>query len=345
MADTVGFELADRRGRLAAVRLQQEVGLPEPLDLTRTGRVWAIEVERPDVDRMEYLFDIEDHNGRRASIVDPANPLRVGGAFGDKSVREFPEYRRPEWLVVEPVAGTQSEREIAAPELDGPVGVTVWAPADLDPARPAPLVVAHDGPEYAALGGLTHYLGAMVATRTIPPTRAALLDPGDRNDSYAANPAYAETLMSRVVPELTSLATTRVGLGASLGALAMLHAHRVGAGPCAGLDALLLQSGSFFTAEHDPQESGFRGFASVSGFVRSVAAADADPHPVPTVLTCGSVEENLANNRAMARELSRLGYPAELVVVRDAHNYTAWRDALHPHLARLLTTTAGVRAA
>jgi enterochelin esterase-like enzyme len=59
-------------------------------------------------------------------------------------------------------------------------------------------------------------------------------------------------------------------------------------------------------------------------------------HPVPSVLTCGTVEENLANNRRMADALRNLGYPARLVVVRDAHNYTAWRDALDPHLTDLL---------
>jgi enterochelin esterase-like enzyme len=135
-----------------------------------------------------------------------------------------------------------------------------------------------------------------------------------------------------VLPELGP-ATARIGVGVSLGALAMLHAHRSWPGT---FDALLLQSGSFFTPELDPQESGFSRFAEVISFVSEVAAADHDPAPVPAVLTCGTVEENLANNRAMSGHLRRLGYPVTLVEVRDAHNYTAWRDALHPHLARLV---------
>jgi hypothetical protein len=32
-------------------------------------------------------------------------------------------------------------------------------------------------------------------------------------------------------------------------------------------------------------------------------------------------------------------------MVRDAHNYTAWRDALHPHLARLVREAVDARAA
>ena len=60
------------------------------------------------------------------------------------------------------------------------------------------------------------------------------------------------------------------------------------------------------------------------------------PEPVPTVLTCGTAEENLANNRQMAAALAGQGYPATLVEVPDAHNYVAWRDAFDPALADLL---------
>ena len=49
------------------------------------------------------------------------------------------------------------------------------------------------------------------------------------------------------------------------------------------------------------------------------------------MLTCGAAEENIHNNRAMAAALGE-----QLHEVRDLHNYTAWRDALHPHLTELL---------
>ena len=62
------------------------------------------------------------------------------------------------------------------------------------------------------------------------------------------------------------------------------------------------------------------------------------PHPDPVLvaLTCGSAEENLENNRLMARALWTQGYPAALHEVPDMHNYTAWRDAFEPHLSDLL---------
>jgi enterochelin esterase family protein len=325
---TVRFELQDPRRRLASVRLQQEIGLPEPLELRRTGRTWSLEVPRPDVDRLEYLYEVTDHNGHRSTILDPANPRRAGGAFGDKSVLELPSYSPPAWLTVEPIRS--QERSLDIDVLDDTMAVAMWEPAGL--TGPAPLLVVHDGPEYASLAGLTRYLGAMVATGSLPPLRAALLDPGERNAWYAANADYAAAVCEQVLPSLGP-ATVRIGLGASLGAVAMLHLHRHCPAP---FDALFLQSGSFFTARLDPQEAGFSGFPKVTEFVEKVHAAETDVAPVPTVLTCGTVEENLANNRAMAEALRRLNYDAELIVVRDAHNYTAWRDALDPFLTRLI---------
>ena len=337
--ESVTVRLADRQRRLRCVHLEQEIGLPEPLDLAWEAGFWQLRFPLPPVDRIEYLFEVVDHNNRRSTIPDPHNPARAPGAFGDKSVLELPGYSAPAWLAGTPVQSVRTDLEV--PVLDATMDVTVWAPAGLATDEPAPLVVVHDGPEYDRLGAFTHYIGTAVARAQIPPTRVALLDPGERNAWYSANAGYAAgvatALQDAVVP-----ATLRIGVGVSLGALAMLHLHRLHPGT---LDALLLQSGSFFTAEHDGHESEFAGFGAVSAFVDSVHAAQHHAHPVPTVLTCGTVEENLANNRLMAATLHRLGYAARLVERRDAHNYVAWRDALAPALADLIGGVVGDRAA
>ena len=340
-ARVVTFELVDRPGRLAGVRLQQEIGLAGPLGFVRKRGVWRLAVELPDVDRMEYLFEVRDHNGTQMTVTDPANPRRAPGAFGEKSVLEFDGYEPPAWLAAEPVDSEESSVSVEAPELDASVEVIVWAPAGLD--GPAPLLVAHDGPEYARLGGLTHYIGAGIATGELPPLRVALVAPGDRNAWYSANPVYARTLMTDVLDAVDELAPTtlRIGIGASLGALAMLHAHRLYPDRLGGL---LMQSGSFFTPRLDPQEADFSGFAAVTGFVADVHAARDDPRPVPSVIACGTVEENLANNELMAATLARLGYDVRTATFRDAHNYTAWRDSLHPHLTDLVAAAVGAHA-
>ncbi len=122
-------------------------------------------------------------------------------------------------------------------------------------------------------------------------------------------------------------------MGASLGALAMLHAHRLHADSFAGL---FLQSGSFFRQRFAGQERGFPRFARIARFVGTVLRAPSWPDAVPVSMTCGTGEENLENNRAMRDALAAQGYSADLDEHPDAHNWGSWRDTFDPHLISFL---------
>lgn len=334
--NAVTFRLIDPYARLRAVRLYQEVRVPgNQLDFGWADGVWTLLLPRPAVNRMEYLFELRHANDSRETILDPTNPLRAPGAFGDKSVIEFPEYRPPRWLAWPEAPGSVSPLSVDSAALATAVTGSLWTPDGV--SGPAPLLIAHDGPEFATLGGLARYVAAQIGAGELPPCRLALLAPGPRNQWYGANPAYARALMTEVLPALPE-ATVRIGIGASLGGLAMLHAHRMHPG---GFDGLLLQSGSFFTPRLDPQEQRFERFEPVTRFVSEVSQAVADPAPVPVAMTCGVLEENLANNQAMADTLRSLGYPVTLLEVADVHNFTAWRDALDPALTELVQRVVG----
>jgi enterochelin esterase family protein len=339
-ASGVTFRLADPHRRLRAVRVLDEIGLNGPLEMGYGRGEWRLRLPRPPVDRMEYLYEIEDRHGKRTTITDPANPQRAAGAFGEKSEVRFPDYAPPAWLDWPQIEHAVVPFEPTTTNLGRPLTGSVWQPASLTRGQRAPLLVVHDGPEYAALGSFTKYLGAAIAAGVLPRLRAALLDPGDRNRWYSANPDYARALAATTTSVAPS--TARIAVGLSLGGVAMLHAHRLFP---ALFDGMLLQSASFFTPALDAQERHFPGFEAVTRFVAAVHAAALDERPVPAVLTCGTAEENLANNRSMTATLRRLGYSAELVEVRDAHNYTAWRDALHPHLTTLVSNLVADRAA
>ena len=334
--DGVEFRLPDPHGRLRGVRLAQEVRVPgDQLDFAHRRGTWTLQLARPAVDRMEYLFELQGNGGGRHTEPDPANPRRAPGAFGEKSVVEFPGYVAPRWLGHAGPPGRTVDVAVRSAGLGSTVRGTLWAPEGLADDARAPLLTVHDGPEFAALGGFLDWARATVAAGDTRPFRVLLLAPGDRNRWYAAHPGYARALTADVLPTLTADVPTshRIAVGASLGALAALHAHRLAPGT---FDALFLQSGSYFTREHDPQETGFARYGPVTRFVREVAQAVADPAPVPTAMTCGAIEENLGNNRAMAAALARLDYPVRFTEVRDVHNFTAWRDALDPHLSELL---------
>ena len=241
--DSVTFRFPDHDRNLRGVRLYQEVRIPgDLLDFTWRDGVWALVVDRPAVDRLEYLFEIAERDGSTHLTTDPANPVRAAGVFGDKSVLEMPGYRPPGWLGMTAPEGTRRTVAVPARSVGSDLDCVIWSPAGSHDGEPLPLLVAHDGPEYDALAGLTTYLSATIAAGRIPPVRAALLPPGPRDDRYSGDGPYARALCLAVLPRLRSeVATTAtVGMGASLGALAMLHAQRQHPG---ALDAMFLQSG------------------------------------------------------------------------------------------------------
>jgi len=335
--DTVAFRLPDAAHHLAGVGLWCDLDLGAETAFGRVDGGWELRLPRPRVDRIEYLLELTHPGQGPVREPDPGNPLRVSGPFGEQSWLPLPGYAAPDWLAVRPVA----HRRVPVVVTGTPVGrveVDLWAPADADHREPLPLLLCHDGPEMDRFGGLTHFVGAMTSVGRLPRMRVALLAPGERNRRYSANPAYAAALCRHVVPKLSHPAPSvhrPVLMGQSLGGLAALHAAWTYPGTFAGV---FLQSGSYFTPELDPQESAFEYWKEVTGFVASLLAAPtAAPDAPETALTCGTAEENYANNRLLAEHLSRVGMSVTWGEVRDGHTWTCWRDLLDPPLTELLT--------
>jgi enterochelin esterase-like enzyme len=331
-ADEVLFSVRDPRGSLVGVALAHELARPRRIPFERRDRRFELRLPRPPADRLEYLLELQHRNGRSEIVPDPGNPLQAPGPFGPKSVIEFPGYEPPAWLADE----DSEPGAVRQVELPGrlPLGAPLWSAADADPDEPLPLLLVHDGPEYVEYSALLRLLDHLVAFGELPPLRAALLPPPlDRNETYSASARYARALVEDWLPALEPFQGRPVGMGASLGALAMLHAHWTNPGVLGGL---FLQSGSYFRRRLDPQESGTPRFARITRFVSSVVGGRVSVEPVPAALTCGTAEENLGNNRLLAAALRRDGWQAPLVEHPDAHNWVSWRDAFHPHLAELV---------
>lgn len=336
----VTFRLEDPEEIFDAVALYQEIMRPNDgpsLERDQSTKTWSTTIARPPVGRMEYQF-IVSGNGGIDMILDPANPLTAPGAFGDKSLIEFPGYEAPSWVSAEVPTGTTETVSIKSKALRTSLQMLLWTAPDHEADEPLPLLVANDGIDYANFSQLTLFLDAMTHDGTLPPMRAALLQPVRRDETFSASSAYARAIAHEVVPELDRLApvprgrNTRVGMGASLGALAMLHAHRRHPPAFGGL---YLQSGSYFRARHERYES-FSRYSWISRFVSQIHSATEWPYPVRVTITCGKVEENLPNNEAMADALERQGYDVRFVANPDAHNWVGWRDTFDPHLVDLL---------
>jgi enterochelin esterase family protein len=330
----VCFRLRDHEQRLSGVRLQQGVWpRSERLDFRYDAgaRIWELRRPRPPVQRIEYKLELTRRDGSTETVCDPDNPRRVGGGFGDSSVLWCTGYREPDWLNLPPAPGRWRDVYLPLTAVRSEMVARIWSPGTPTDR----VLVAHDGPDYHRYGELGRYTAAMIGAGRLPPYHLVLLPPGERMEWYSASPAYARALAREALPKLLAeLGTDRpvVGAGASLGALAMLHAQRRHPARFAGL---FLQSGSFFRPRYDKHESGFRRYLRIVRFTGRVLR-DADGPAVPAVLTCGTVEENLANNRDMALALREQGYPGSLEEVPDVHTWVGWRDAFDPHLTTLL---------
>lgn len=331
--DRVVFRLPETDPDVIGVRLWSEVPVAGTT-FDRCDQGWELSIPRPSAHRVEYLFRLT-MAGRddTVAITDPTNPRRVAGVFGDHSWLPLPGYAEPGWLTAPRIETRNQQWELGT--TAGHVTGVLWAPADAWRGTELPLLICHDGSQMAHYGRLTDFLAAAIATGALPPLRALLLDPGpDRHGRYAANPRYASALATEIVPAVTDQVATRntpVLMGQSLGALAALHAARRHPGTFAGL---FLQSGSFFTPAFDPQEAGYSHWAEVTGFTSTLYATD-PPERIPVAIVCGTEEENLANNRALAGHLGAR-QPVEWGEVADGHTWTTWRDLLDPHLTRLL---------
>jgi enterochelin esterase family protein len=181
-------------------------------------------------------------------------------------------------------------------------------------------LVVLDGPEYRS-------------RRALVRRDAILVHSERREEDFSCNPRWA----ARLARELES-GSPHVGVGSSLGALALLHLHWSRPGLFAGL---LLQSGSFFHRQTERYERQFRRFDRVHRFVDRVLQARGRPERIPVTMTCGLAEQNLTNNVAVAMALAANGWDVRLALHPGGHDWAAWRLAVREELPRLQRRARG----
>jgi enterochelin esterase family protein len=353
------FRYPDPAHRLAGVRLSSSA-IRADLAFRADLGGWEVCCARPPLWRLDYHLELTGPGGERRTT--------------EQAELRCPGYAEPDWLTAPAVTGTwrrmrlpgltarvwsppdDTDRVLVAhdgPEYDrcGRLGDYTAAAIGSGSVRPYHLVLlppagptasgplarrtangplarrTANGPlagkaAKGALAGKTA-VGALAGRRS-----------GGRERIYAADPGYAGFLAGELIPRIRARlgGGPVAGAGVSLGALAMLHAQWRFPDAFAGL---FLQSGSYFRPCHDRQEAGFRFFRRIVRFTGRLRHSGFGPG-IPVTLTCGAAEENLANNRDVAESLRKQGYAVEFAENPDAHTWTGWRDALHPHLTGLL---------
>ena len=315
--------------------LQCERAVPGPRELRPDAGGWVLDLPRPPLQRLEYRFAVARRDAVEV-LLDPANPVTVRTAFGDRSVMEMPGYAPPWWLSAPAVPGRLEPHTLAG-ETSHEVPVTVWSPVDLPADEPAPLLLVHDGPEYDQLAR-DHDLQRGARRRgsapAAPGRARAPRDPRRLVLRVAAVPADHRARRPRRPRGAVRRARTGRRRRGEPG-----RPHRPPprtAGGAAGGRRLSPSRGrSSRCATTTP-----RAATATSGGSRAWSSPCSTPGapsiPLTVGMSCGSLEENAANNRDMAAALRRAGHDVTLREVPDLHNYTAWRDALDPGLTDVL---------
>lgn len=337
--ECVHFRFDPQDPSVTSVRLDADRAIGGAREFIADQGGWLLKLPRPDVQRLEYRLEVE-RGSSRETITDPGNPVTVATAFGHRSVMEMPTYAPPWWLSAPGPQGTYDAMALRGETFDD-VPVTIWSPAGTEPGQEMPLLLVHDGPEYDELASITAYSAALIAAGSLPPHRLALAHPVLRDAWYSGSPQYLRTMATaglERIGERYAVTSPTVVMGASLGGLSALLVAIAAGAPIGGVFA---QSGSFFQPRLDSQESGFRYFHRISQRVHQILLTRHIGDPLRIGLTCGALEENAANNRQIAAALTRMGHVVNHAEVADLHNYTAWRDALDPHLTAVLRDTWG----
>lgn len=234
------------------------------------------------------------------------------------------------------MTGTTAEFSVYGLEVGQDIPVRLWSPSGASMRSELPLLIANDGPEYDEFSGLTAFCERVIDWNIVPPHRVALIEPvmGERHEWYGASAAYSNDLVRTVLPIVQAEVPTSsvVGMGASLGALAMLAAHHWHPGT---FDGLFLQSGSFHRRGIEEKTNTYDQLNRVMDLVADVSRAAKSKNPIPITITC-ALEENIACNAAMVTALRNRGFPVTSEFVGGGHNFKSWGDAFIPHLARLL---------
>lgn len=296
--------------------------------------LWSLTIDLPERSRIEYKIALRT-DGRRRLILDPLNTRRARDPYGSNSVVTGPLYVRPDWSLpragVE--AGTFSSVAIDSQIFGDTRHARIYLPAGAGP-DPLPLLLAHDGSEYAEYAALTVVLDNLIASGDLPAMACVLSDPQERTAEYTGDHRHADHLVAELIPAVAERVaidpTRRIALGASLGAVASLHAAHRHPGTFSGL---VLQSGSFVTALGGRHRGG-PVFEPVVAFMREWLE---DPGQLPPQIhvSCGRFDGLIAENRAMAALFENLGVDVGYREVPDGHNWENWRDRLRAGLTHV----------
>lgn len=324
-----GFPIADGSGRVTFVYVaegaQRDVRLVgdfhtrsfsnvywdivgEPL--SRVGSVfYTRRTFEPDA-RLDYRFLVDGDK-----TLDPLNPRTIVSGAGDGEASELvmPQHRIPAAIAVTTSAPRGALHVVQ--EAWATPKVTIYLPANYDPRRDYPTLYTADGSGWIAYIGLPTILDNLIASRSMPPIIAVLIDAAaDRSAWYDCNPDYLAYL-KRVVAYVDGRYATRARATA-----------RILAGTSAGAKAAAYAG---FTL---PDVFGNVGLLSPSisptpPCLASYLDGRASVPHLRAWIAAGTYEGAIhRESEALGTFLHQVGIPVETRSVHQGHSFGAWRE-------------------
>ncbi len=335
------------RGDAEAVRLRHWIyGLPSTQPFLRIAGtdLWYLLLELPERSRVEYKIEVVE-DGEEHWIRDPLNDRLAHDPFGANSVFHGVGYETPAWTRADPDVrrGSFEEVVIDSRAFGDRRHTRVYLPARFrgagdGSARRYPLIVFHDGEDYARYADLVTVLDNLVERLEIAPPVVALSTPvGDRLEEYGDDPRHARYLAEELLPALEERYPLRRGpagrglAGASFGAVASLAAAWRHPGVWG---RLLLQSGSFAFSDVGGNHRRGEAFDPVVEFMNRFREEPRRPAE-ELFLSCGIYESLIYENRSLVPLLQEAGLEVRYREARDGHNWENWRDRLRAGLSWL----------
>ena len=309
----------------------------QPFQLLNGTELWVSTIGLPAGSRIEYKFEIEA-GGKRHLIVDPLNDVVAHDPFGANSVCQGAGYERPQWTLHDPEArsGTIETLTVESKAFRESRETSIYLPARFRRNRRYPLLIVHDGYDYARYADLKIVLDNLIHNLEIPQMIVSLTQASDRLKEYAADDRHADFIATDLLPQLAERfplmndTAARGIMGASFGGVASLHA----AWRYPDLfRRLLLQSGSFAFSDLG-RHNRAPVFDPVARFMNAFRENPGDLAG-KIYMSCGIYESLIYENRSLLPRLQAEGIDVRFEEVRDAHNWENWRDRLRSGLSWL----------
>jgi enterochelin esterase-like enzyme len=257
--------------------------------------------------------------------LDPRNPQRAMGGWGDNSDVWMPHYKNNDITTDANVPhGKIDTLWFNSYSLKVRHPVFVYTPPTLSSGEQLSSVYVTDGGDYITIGKMNIVLDKLIAEKKIRPVIAIFVEPrtvlnnpttNQRMKEYSASDDYLDFLEKEVAPTVESKypvmprASERLIIGASMGGIISTYA--------------VLKRGNFIANCAAQSPSYWEADSALVKLVDTVSKS-----PVNIYIGTGNINDTQVEARLVKDKLLARGFQVNFAEYNEGHNWTCWRTRL-----------------